>query len=144
MLLKKQFQESKPTNKCFSSDCLERIMASTDSLENTMKVIDAFTQERDWEQFHSVKNLMASVSIEASELNETIQWENPTPMQVKENSKLLTSIGDELADVIVYCLRLCSVLGLEPIELMNNKIEKNRIKYPVDKSKGSSKKYTNL
>ncbi len=119
-------------------------MASTDSLENTMKVIDAFTQERDWEQFHSVKNLMASVSIEASELNETIQWENPTPMQVKENSKLLTSIGDELADVIVYCLRLCSVLGLEPIELMNNKIEKNRIKYPVDKSKGSSKKYTNL
>ena len=117
-------------------------MASTDSLDNTIQVIDEFTQERDWEQFHSVKNLMASVSIEASELNETIQWDSPTPQEVKENPKLLSEIGDELADVMVYCLRLCSILGLEPIEVMSQKIEKNRMKYPVSKSKGSSEKYT--
>ena len=117
-------------------------MASTDSLENTINVIDAFTHERDWEQFHSVKNLMASVSIEASELNETIQWESPTAQDVKENPKLLAEVGDELADVMVYCLRLCSVIGLEPVELMHQKIEKNRMKYPVSKSKGSSEKYT--
>ena len=98
--------------------------------------------ERDWEQFHSVKNLMASVSIEASELNETIQWSNPTQEEVQENPQLLTDIGDELADVMVYCLRLCSVLGIEPIDMMNAKIEKNRLKYPIEKSKGNSAKYT--
>lgn len=117
-------------------------MASADSLDNTIQVIDKFTKERDWEQFHSIKNLMSSVSIEASELNETIQWENPTPQQVKENSQLLTKIGDEVADVMVYCLRLCSVLELDPIEVISQKIEKNRMKYPVSKSKGSSEKYT--
>ena len=119
-------------------------MASVDSLQETMNVIDAFTQERDWEQFHNVKNLMSSISIEASELNETIQWQSPTAQEVMNNPKLLAEIGDELADVMVYCLRLCSILGLEPVEIMSNKIEKNRKKYPIDKSKGSSQKYTNL
>ena len=117
-------------------------MASSDTLEDTILLIDTFTKERDWQQFHSIKNLMSSVSIEASELNETIQWENPSPLEVKENPELVTAIGDELADVMVYCLRLCSVLGYEPVELINQKIEKNRTKYPVSKSKGSSKKYT--
>ena len=117
-------------------------MASSDTLEDTIHLIDTFTKERDWEQFHSIKNLMSSVSIEASELNETIQWDNPTPEQVKENPELITAISDELADVMVYCLRLCSVLGLEPIEVMHQKIVKNRLKYTVSKSKGSSEKYT--
>ena len=117
-------------------------MATADSLEQTVRTIDAFTQERDWEQFHSVKNLMASVSIEASELNETIQWENPSPQEIIKNTKLHSEIGEELADVMVYCLRLCSLLGLEPIEMMNAKIEKNRLKYPISKSKGNSSKYT--
>ncbi|MGY8727956.1 MAG: nucleotide pyrophosphohydrolase [Candidatus Poseidoniales archaeon] len=117
-------------------------MTSRDTLENTMRVVDAFTKERDWEQFHSVKNLMASVSIEASELNETVQWSNPTQEEVQGNSQLLAEIGDELADVMVYCLRLCSILGIEPIEMMNSKIEKNRLKYPIEKAKGNSAKYT--
>lgn len=112
-------------------------MATADSLEQTVRTIDAFTQERDWEQFHSVKNLMASVSIEASELNETIQWENPSPQEIIKNTELHSEIGDELADVMVYCLRLCSLLGLEPIEMMNAKIEKNRVKYPISKVKGT-------
>ena len=117
-------------------------MSNKDTLVNTMREVDAFTNERDWEQFHSVKNLMASVSIEASELNETIQWSNPTQEEVQENPQLLTDIGDELADVMVYCLRLCSVLGIEPIDMMNAKIEKNRLKYPIEKAKGNSAKYT--
>ena len=117
-------------------------MTSRDTLENTMRKVDAFTNERDWEQFHSVKNLMASVSIEASELNETVQWSNPTQEEVQGNSQLLAEIGDELADVMVYCLRLCSILGIEPIEMMNSKIEKNRLKYPIEKAKGNSAKYT--
>lgn len=117
-------------------------MSSRDTLENTMREVDAFTNERDWEQFHSVKNLMASVSIEASELNETVQWTNPTPEEVQGNSQLLSEIGDEVADIMVYCLRLCSVLGIEPIQMMHEKIEKNRLKYPIEKAKGNSTKYT--
>lgn len=117
-------------------------MSNQDTLVNTMREIDGFTKERDWEQFHSVKNLMASVSIEASELNETIQWTNPTQEEVQDNLPLLSEIGDELADIMVYCLRLCSILGIEPIEMMTSKIEKNQLKYPVEKAKGNSSKYT--
>jgi dCTP diphosphatase len=117
-------------------------MSGNDTLASTMETVDSFTSERDWEQFHTVKNLMASVSIEASELNETIQWSNPGIEQILANPKLIEDISDELADVMVYCLRLCSVLDLNPIEIINSKIEKNRAKYPVDKAKGNSKKYT--
>ena len=85
---------------------------------------------------------MASVSIEASELNETIPWTNPTQEEVQDNLPLLSEIGDELADIMVYCLRLCSILGIEPIEMMTSKIEKNQLKYPVEKAKGNSSKYT--
>ena len=117
-------------------------MSNEDTLVNTMRKVDAFTNERDWEQFHSVKNLMASVSIEASELNETVQWTNPTQEEIKENPQLLSDIGDELADVMVYCLRLCSILGIEPIEMMNSKIFADTPKYPIEKAKGNSAKYT--
>jgi len=117
-------------------------MPENDSLENTMAVVDEFTRERDWEQFHTVKNLMASISIEASELNETLQWSNPNHEDVVSNAELLAKIADETADVMVYCLRLCSILNLDPIRIMDEKIEKNRKKYPVERVKGSSKKYT--
>ena len=117
-------------------------MTGDDTLASTMKTVDSFTNERDWKQFHTVKNLMASVSIEASELNETIQWSNPSIEEILDNPKLTVDISDELADVMVYCLRLCSVLEFDPVEIMKNKIEKNRAKYPVEKAKGNSKKYT--
>ena len=117
-------------------------MQGRDSLINVMNIIDEFTQERDWEQFHSVKNIMASISIESAELNETIQWSNPTKDEVLSDPQLAGYIEDELADVMVYCLRLCSILDINPIEAMNQKIVKNRAKYPIDKSKGKSAKYT--
>ena len=117
-------------------------MTGGDSLASTIETVDLFTKERDWEQFHSVKNLMASVAIEASELNETIQWSNPTAEEIRSNPKLTAAISDELADVMVYCLRLCSVLGFDPVEILHAKIEKNRAKYPLEKARGSSKKYT--
>ena len=101
-------------------------MSGSDTLASTMKTVDSFTEERDWKQFHTVKNLMASVSIEASELNETIQWSNPSSEEILANPKLTVDISDELADVMVYCLRLCSVLNLDPVKIMKNKIEKNR------------------
>lgn len=118
------------------------LVTGEDTLASTIEIVDSFTKERDWEQFHSVKNLMASVAIEASELNETIQWSNPTAEEVRSNPKLTVQICDELADVMVYCLRLCSVLDVDPIQILHTKIEKNRAKYPIEKAKGNSKKYT--
>ena len=117
-------------------------MTGEDTLASTIEIVDSFTKERDWEQFHSVKNLMASVAIEASELNETIQWSNPTAEEVLSNHKLTVKICDELADVMVYCLRLCSVLDVDPIQIMHTKTAKTRAKYPIEKAKGNSKKYT--
>jgi NTP pyrophosphatase (non-canonical NTP hydrolase) len=117
-------------------------MGDRDTLSNVMDVIDQFTRERDWEQFHSVKNLMSSILIEAGELSETVQWTNPTSAEVIENHQLHGEIQDEIADVMVYCLRLCSVLGIEPVQAMTQKIAKNRAKYPIEQSKGSSAKYT--
>jgi len=117
-------------------------MPSTDSLQNTIAVIDKFTSERDWEQFHTVKNLVASISIEAAELSETIQWTNPTEDEILKDEKLVRSISHELADVMVYCLNLCSKLELDPINIIHEKLKHNAEKYPVEKSFGNSKKYS--
>ena len=117
-------------------------MPSTDSLKETLAVIDKFTSERDWEQFHTVKNLVASISIEAAELSETVQWTNPTVDEVLQNGKLVQGISHELADVMVYCLNLCSKLELDPIKIIHEKMEHNAEKYPIEKSFGKSKKYS--
>ena len=117
-------------------------MSSNDSLLDTIAVIDKFTSERDWEQFHTVKNLVASISIEAAELSETVQWTNPTRDEVLQDEKLVQRISDELADVMVYCLNLCSKLELDPIKIIHEKMKHNAEKYPIKKSFGSSKKYS--
>ena len=116
-------------------------MSSNDSLFNTLEAINKFTSERNWGQFHTVKNLVASISIEAAELSETVQWTNPTDTEVLENQTLVQSISHELADVMVYCLNLCSKLELDPINIIHEKMEHNAKKYPIEKSFGNSKKY---
>ena len=117
-------------------------MPSTDSLDDTLVVIEKFTSERDWEQFHTVKNLVASISIEAAELSETVQWTNPTVDEVLQNEKLVQGISHELADVMVYCLNLCSKLELDPIQIIHEKMKHNAEKYPIEKSYGKSNKYS--
>ena len=117
-------------------------MAENPSLASVMNAIDSFVNERDWDQFHTIKNLVASVSIEASELCETIQWTNPTVDDVVSSPELLQSLSNELADVMIYCMRLCSQLNLDVLGIIQEKIEINESKYPVDKAKGTSKKYT--
>ena len=117
-------------------------MPSTDSLDITIAEIDDFVSKRDWEQFHTVKNLVASISIEAAELAETVQWTNPTKDEVLRDDKLVQSISHELSDVMVYCLNLCSKLELDPIQIIHEKLKHNAEKYPVEKSFGNSKKYS--
>ena len=100
-----------------------------------MDEINAFTEERDWDQFHNPVNLAKSIVIEAGELLECYQWDdNADPNAVEE----------ELADVLNYCLQLADKLNLNPIEIVRKKMKSNALKYPVEKSKGRSDKYDQL
>ena len=92
----------------------------------------AFVAERDWQQFHTPENLAKSVSIEAAELLECFQWSSDAN---------LAKIRDELADVLTYCLLLADKLGLDPDQIVLDKLAETRAKYPVDKAKGRSTKY---
>lgn len=95
----------------------------------------AFVAERDWAQFHTPENLAKSVAIEAGELLECFQWSaEPDPKRVRE----------ELADVLTYCLLLADRIGVDPAQIVLDKLEVTRKKYPVDKARGSSKKYDQL
>lgn len=101
-------------------------------MEELMDEIIKFQKERDWKQFHTPENLAKSISIEAAELLEHFQWG-------KEYD--IGEVSEELADVLIYCFYMADSLDLDISEIMLNKIEKNAIKYPVDKSKGNANKY---
>jgi dCTP diphosphatase len=103
----------------------------------------AFSYDRDWEQFHSPKNLATALSIEASEILEHFQWLND------EQSRNLSAekrdlIAEEIADVMLYLLQLADKLGIDTIAAANRKIEINASKYPIEKSRGNSDKYSDL
>ena len=113
-------------------------------LDELVVRIDKFVMERDWEQFHNAKNLVTSISIEAAELCEIIQWSNPSWETLAEDDTKVLQFGEELSDVMIYCLRLCSMLDLDPLSIMHDKISKNERKYPVELSRGKSTKYSDL
>ena len=104
--------------------------------EKTIARIRKFTEDRDWDQFHSPANLAKSISIEAAELLECFQW--------SETDYDLEHVKEELADVIVYCQDMLDKLGLNVDEIVNSKMDKNEAKYPVEKAKGSNAKYDKL
>lgn len=107
-----------------------------EKLDLLNKEIKEFVDERDWNKFHSPANLAKSISIEANELLECFQWE--------ENNYNLDDVKDELADVINYCIQMSQVLNLDIYEIVMNKLEKTRKKYPVDKCKSKATKYNKL
>ena len=84
--------------------------------------ISSFCKDRDWDQFHSPKNLAISISIEAAELLENFQWDKDN-LEIEDKKK--ERISQEIADVLIYSIRLCEVLDLDPIKISNNKIDKN-------------------
>lgn len=100
----------------------------------------SFVDERNWRQFHNPKDLAISLSLEASELLELFQW-NTSEEAVEKNRE---KMKDELADVIVYAVDFASVMGFDLNEIINEKMKKNRAKYPVEKAKDSKKKYDEL
>lgn len=104
--------------------------------EETIKRIRKFTEDRDWDQFHTPANLAKSIVIEGSELLECFQW--------SDEEYDLNHVKEELADVIVYCQDLLDKLGFDVDEIVNAKMEQNERKYPVAKAKGRADKYTEL
>lgn len=99
-----------------------------------------FRDERDWEQFHNSKNLAVAISIEAAELNELFLWKD---IQESENVDV-SKLKEELADVLSFAFLLAEKHRLDPFEIVADKIAVNAKKYPIEKSKGTAKKYTDL
>lgn len=104
--------------------------------KETIEKIRKFTEDRDWDQFHSPANLAKSISIEANELLECFQW--------SDCNYDINKVKEELADVIVYCRNMLDKLCLDEDEIVNAKMEQNETKYPVKKAKGNAKKYSKL
>lgn len=102
-------------------------------MEELMDEIIRFQKERDWKKFHTPENLAKSISIEAAELLENFQWGNEYD---------ISEVSEELADVLIYCLYMVDSLDLDVRKIILNKMEKNAVKYPIVKSRGNSKKYT--
>jgi NTP pyrophosphatase (non-canonical NTP hydrolase) len=104
--------------------------------QETIDRIRRFTEDRDWDQFHSPANLAKSIVIEAAELLECFQWSD-TDYDIQH-------VKEELADVIVYSQNMLDKLGLDADEIVNAKMSQNEAKYPVEKAKGNAAKYTDL
>ena len=104
--------------------------------EETINRIRRFTEDRDWDQFHSPANLAKSLVIEAAESLECFQWSD-TDYDIQH-------VKEELADVLVYSQNMLDKLGLDADEIVNAKMSQNEAKYPVDKAKGNAAKYTDL
>ncbi len=104
-------------------------------MDEIIRMLRKFNEERDWEQYHSPENLAKSISIEAGELLECFQW---------SPEYNLSAVKEEVADVMLYCLMLADHTGINVIEAMKDKIACNAAKYPVEKARGSSRKYTEL
>jgi len=114
-----------------------------DSLLELRDSLRVFARAREWEQFHTPKNLCCALSVEVGELLEHFQWaaaDAPAAFDEKKRGQL----EDEVADVLVYVVRLADVLGIDPIRAANQKIAKNALKYPVALAKGNATKYTEL
>ena len=104
-------------------------------MEDLIKEIKKFNEERDWDQFHSPENLAKSISIEAGELLECFQWNNEYNLE---------EVKEELADVINYCILMADKIGVDPKQIVLDKMKKTAKKYPVEKAKGKSTKYNKL
>jgi len=118
-------------------------MQSRDSLEGLRATLDAFAVERDWAQFHSPKNLVMALSGEVGELTEHFQW-----LTLEQSERLsaetLAEVELEIADVLLFLVRLADRLGVDPVRAAERKLELNAKKYPVEKARGIATKYDKL
>lgn len=123
-------------------------MAFTDSATTLAEIksrVLAFAAERDWEQFHSPKNLSMALAAEAGELMEHFLWATPEASRsISLDSAKRAKIEEELADVVIYALEFANMTGIDVAAAIETKMAANAAKYPVEKAKGRSDKYTEL
>jgi len=113
------------------------------SLESLRLKLRQFAAERDWDQFHSPKNLASALSVEAAELLEPFQWLTEEQSRSLSPEKL-QAVRKEMADVLIYLVRLADKLDVDLLQAAREKIVENAAKYPVEKARGSMRKYTDL
>lgn len=111
------------------------------ALEELAAQLREFANARDWEQFHTPKNLAMALSVEASELLEHFQWLTPEESQKLADGKL-EAVSEEMADVLIYLVRVADVLGVDLLEAARSKIALNERRYPVDLARGRAGKVT--
>lgn len=115
------------------------------NIEKIYKEISTFSSERNWDQFHSIKNLSMALSVEASELLEIFQWmKEEESNDVCKDQTLMNRTEEEIADICIYLLRIVQKLDINLEDIILSKLQKNKAKYPVDKAKNNSKKYTDF
>ena len=112
-------------------------------LDTLREALRGFARARDWEQFHTPKNLAMALSVEAAELVEIFQWLTPDE-SASLSAAARDAAAEEIADVLLYLVRLADVLGIDPLEAARRKLEVNEARYPADKARGSARKYTDL
>lgn len=113
------------------------------TIEDLKSLMAEFVKEREWDQFHTPKNLSMALSVEASELSELFMWvESKDSFDMAKTKK--QAVSDELADVLSYVIAICNVTGIDLADAFQSKIIKNKKKYPLEKAKGRSIKYTDL
>lgn len=116
-----------------------------DSLSQLTRRLIAFRDERDWQQFHTLKNLLLSVSLEAAELLELAQWKTDAELEAQlQDPTVRDRLAEECADVLLYLLLVAERAGIDLAAAAHAKIERNAEKYPVEKARGSAVKYTEL
>jgi NTP pyrophosphatase (non-canonical NTP hydrolase) len=113
------------------------------TLAELQRRVEAFRDERDWRQFHSLKDLAAAIAIEAGELQELFLWAGR-----EEEAGVLAGrtdeVADELADILIQCLNFASAAGVDINHAVAVKLDKNAVKYPVERARGTSRKYSDL
>jgi NTP pyrophosphatase (non-canonical NTP hydrolase) len=113
-------------------------------LDDLQKRVVKFRDDRDWKQFHYPKDLAMAIAIEAAELMECFRWKTNEQVDKDIHSDKLAKINEEIADVLILLLNLSDIIGIDVIKETNKKLDANDRKYPIGKSRGNAKKYTEL
>jgi NTP pyrophosphatase (non-canonical NTP hydrolase) len=114
-------------------------MSGPDTLESLNERLLQFARERDWEQFHSPKNLVMALAGEVGELIEHFQWLSEAESAALDADKK-ARVGEEVADCLIYLIRLCERLGIDPIDAAYRKVEKNEARYPAERVRGDARR----